>query len=401
MRPDEMTGPMARGRLAAETDVLIIGGGILGLSLAYHLARLGARDVTVIEQRYLTYGASGRNGGGVRMQWSTATNIELMQESIDLCKRFVTDLGVNVWLRQGGYLFLAQTEGEREKMERNVALQNRCGVPTRMLTPREAQSIVPELEVSSVVAACFNQRDGVVFPWPFLWGYAKEAAARGVAIHTFTRVEDITPAGREGYEVRTGRGTIRARRVVLAAGAWSPPIARLVGVDLPAHPERHEILASEPLKPFLGPMVSLLSSGLYFSQSMRGEIITGITLKHETPTGADADTVHMGSSLRFLTEIAKELTRFVPRLASVKVMRQWAGCYDITPDGNPLVGEAPGLPGFYLCSGFMGHGFMMAPVVGKYYAAYLAKGERHEFFDRWHLERFRDGKVEAEDMIIG
>ena len=116
--------PMARGPLPSETGTLIIGGGILGLSLAYHLARLGERDVTVVEQRFLTYGASGRNGGGVRMQWSTSTNIELMRESIDLCKHFASELGVNIWLRQGGYLFLAQTESEREKMERNVALQN-------------------------------------------------------------------------------------------------------------------------------------------------------------------------------------------------------------------------------------------------------------------------------------
>lgn len=384
--------------LPSETDILIIGGGILGLSLAYNLATLGERNVTVVEQRYLTYGASGRNGGGVRMQWSTATNIELMQESIDLCKHFVSDLGVNVWLRQGGYLFLAQNQSEQEKMARNVELQNRSGVPTRMLTPAEAHKMVPQLDVSSVVAACFNARDGVVFPWPFLWGYAKEAAARGVAIHTFTSVEAIDQIA-QGYQVRTNRGTIKATRVVLAAGAWSPPIARMVGLDLPSHPERHEILASEPLKPFLGPMVSVLSSGLYFSQSMRGEIITGITLKHAA-TG-DADQVHMGSTLTFLTEIARELTRFMPRLASVKVMRQWAGCYDITPDGNPLIGEAPGLPGFFLCSGFMGHGFMMAPVIGKYYAAFLARNERHEFFDRWRFERFQEGNVEAEDMIIG
>ena len=269
-----------------------------------------------------------------------------------------------------------------------------------MLTPAEAQDIVAELDVSSIVAACFNPRDGVVFPWPFLWGYAKDAAAAGVAIHTFTEVQGIEPAS-TAYRVRTSRGTIDARRVVLATGAWSPRLARLVGLELPSHPERHEILASEPLKPFLGPMVSVLSSGLYFSQSMRGEIITGMTLAHAEHADADAGAEQMGSTLHFLTELAHEITRFVPRLANVKVMRQWAGCYDITPDGNPFVGEAPGLPGFYLCSGFMGHGFMMAPVVGKYYAAWLARGERHEFFDRWRLERFRDGTVEAEDMIIG
>jgi heterotetrameric sarcosine oxidase beta subunit len=390
-----MSGPVATGPIKRETDVLIIGGGIMGLAIAYHLARRGVTDVVVVDRSYLAAGASGRNGGGVRMQWSTEMNIRLMQESVDLCKGFAGELGVNVWLRQGGYLFLARSRAERARMEKNVALQNRHGVPTRMLLPAEARDIVPDLDVSSVEAACYNPRDGIIFPWPFLWGYANQAAARGVELHTFTGVTAIEPRARD-FRVHTTKGEVRAQRIVNACGAWSPELARLVGVTLPNHPHRHEILSTEPLKPFLGPMVSVLSSGLYFSQSMRGEIVTGITVEDE-----EDGTVKMGSRLKFLTTLARELVRVMPRLAAVKILRQWAGPYDVSPDGNPIVGEPEAVPRFYLACGFVGHGFMMAPVVGKYYAEWLSGGPRHPFFDRWRLARFAEGKLEREEMIIG
>lgn len=389
-------GPVSTGPIKKETDVLIVGAGIMGLSIAYHLATRGTRDVVVVDRSYLAGGASGRNGGGIRMQWSTETNIRLMQESVDLCKHFAGELGVNVWLRQGGYLFLASTPAERARMEKNVALQNRHGVPTRMLSPAEAREIVPDLDVGGIECACYNPRDGIIFPWPFVWGYANQAAARGVEIHTFTDVSAIERDAR-GFRVTTSKGEVRAKRVVNAAGAWSPKVAALVGVKLPNHPHRHEILSTEPLKPFLGPMVSVLKSGLYFSQSMRGEIVTGITV----PKDIDDGEVHMGSRLVFLTTIARELVRVMPRLAAVKILRQWAGPYDVSPDGNPIVGEPPTVPGFYLACGFVGHGFMMAPVVGKYYGQWLAGGERHSFFDRWRLARFAEGKLESEEMIIG
>ncbi len=386
--------PASASRLAAAGETVIIGGGIMGLGIAYELARRGRSDVHVIEASYLASGASGRNGGGVRMQWSTELNIRLMQESIELCRHFAGEMGFNIWLRQGGYLFLARTAAEQARMERNVALQNRCGVPTRMLDLKGIRRVVPELELGGIVAGCYNARDGVVFPWPFLWGYAHRAAELGVQIHTYTRLLGLEPTA-GGFLCRTSRGTIRAARVINAAGAWSPTIARMVGVELPNHPHRHEILSTEPLKPFLAPLVSLLSSGLYFSQSMRGEIVGGITVPDAAPG------VQLGSRLLFLTTIAKDLVAVMPRLAGVKVVRQWAGPYDVSPDGYPILGEPDGLPGFYLACGFVGHGFMMAPVIAKYYAELLCGGNRHPIFDRCQLSRFAAGPSDREEMIIG
>ncbi len=234
-----------------------------------------------------------------------------------------------------------------------------------------------------------------MFPWPFLWGYATQALKRGVEVHLNTEVKAIERE-RSGFLLRTGKGEVRARRVINAAGAWSPKVAAMLGLELPNRPHRHEILSTEPLKPFLQPMVSLLSSGLYFSQSMRGEIVTGVTYPDE-----DDGEVHLGSRLGFLAHLSRELISVMPRLADVKVLRQWAGPYDVSPDGHAILGEADGLPGFFLACGFVGHGFMMAPVMGELYADWLTGGPRHEIFDHCRLSRFADGTSVSEEMILG
>ena len=203
----EGTGP-----LPDAAEIVIVGGGVIGLSIAYYLAKRGLSDVVVVERGYLAEGASGRNGGGVRQQWSTELNIRLMQESVELCRRFAVDLGVNVWFRQGGYLFLARNAIEVARLEKNIAVQNRCGVATRMLEPRQALTIVPELDLTGIVGAAYNPTDGILFPWPFLWGYARQAAAHGARIFTQTPVGALEPQRGGGFLVHTTRGAVRARR---------------------------------------------------------------------------------------------------------------------------------------------------------------------------------------------
>jgi sarcosine oxidase, subunit beta len=398
----------ARGS-SNHADVVIVGAGVMGLAIAYNLAARGGRRIVVLDEHYLAWGASGRNGGGVRQQWSTEMNVRLMQESTEICAHFAEEMGINVWMRRGGYLFLARSKAAAEGLERNVALQNRCDLPTRMIALEEARDLVPELETHhgaggrapSFVAACYNPTDAIVFPWPFLWGYASAAERHGVTIRTGLPVTAIERNG-DDFVLTTPAGALTAGRVVCAAGAWSPRVARLAGGALPDRPVRHEILSTEPLKPFLKPMVSVIEGGLYVSQSLRGELVGGVSMPEEpNPDGE----VRLGSRLEFLTTMARSLVALMPRLGHVKVVRQWAGPYDVSPDGDPIVGELPGVPGFYVVCGFGGHGFMMAPVVARHYAAYLAGEPPHPFFTAWRADRFGPGGApptgDREEMIIG
>ncbi|MBS2025750.1 MAG: FAD-dependent oxidoreductase [Deltaproteobacteria bacterium] len=382
-----------RNPLPEKTDVVIIGGGIMGLALAWHLAGNGVK-VLVLERGYLCAGASGRNGGGVRAQWTTPTLIELAKESIEFMSGFAQTLGINVWFRKGGYLFLAHDEPTLKRMEESAALQKRHGLPTRIIGPGEARDIVPELDSSRFIAASWNPDDGVVFPWPFVWGYADGAQKRGAQVETFTRVTGLDVSEGRIRGVRTDVGTVKADRVVLAAGAWSPEIAKFANVSLPNVPYRHEIVSSEPLKPFLGPLVSMLGTGLYFSQSMRGEIVGGMGDPDEPPG------LNQESSARFLARYARALTEIMPRVGEVKLLRQWAGCYDVTPDHSPILGETPGVAGLLQMSGFVGHGFMMAPAVGRRMAEWMG-GAKDEMFERYSLSRFAEGRLEPETFIIG
>ena len=388
--------PGSRSPLPSRADVLVIGGGIMGLATAYNLARMGQKDILVVDQSFLCSGASGRNGGGVRMQWSSPDAIEIMRRSVELCRGFAAEMGVNVWFRQGGYLFLVRDERLAPVLEKNVRTQNECGVRTRLIAPSEARELVPELDTSGILAASYNPDDGVLFPWPFVWGYAHRAIELGVAVHTFVKVLGLEKTGDLVTRVHTTRGTVDVGHVVLATGAWSPELARGLGVELPNRPYRHEILTTEPLKPFLTPMVTVLGESIYFSQAMRGEIVGGMGDPDE-PEG-----MNQRSSLDFVRRFARSATRLIPKLGHVQVVRQWAGVYDVSPDGRPLLGEPREARNVTFLAGFTGHGFMMAPTIGELCAERIARGHRSSFFEQHHVRRLEHGIGRNEEtMIIG
>jgi sarcosine oxidase subunit beta len=219
-------------------------------------------------------------------------------------------------------------------------------------------------------------------------------------LRTHTTVERLEPAGDHFVlHLDTGERLV-ADRVVNATGAWSVQINRRLGIDFPNHPHRHEIMSSEPLKPFLDPLVVDLGSGLYFSQSTRGEIVAGIRMPAvDDPTRAEID---LGSSVAFLRRLARALVAIMPIAASLQVLRQWSGPYDVSPDGDAIVGPTPGFPHLLQVCGFTGHGFMMAPVVGRILARFIARAEEHPMLARWSPGRFADGvTTKREDMIIG
>ncbi len=322
-----------------------------------------------------------------------------MMESLQICRTLAQELGINLWVRQGGYLFLARSERDVTRLERNAALHRRLGAPTRLLDPGQARDLVPGLDTTGVILASFNPHDAVVFPWPFCWGYAARASELGVAIRTHTAVTALEPTA-GGLRLTLSSGErLEADTVINATGAWSGHLSAMVGVTLPNHPHRHEILSTTPLKPLFDPLVVDLSSGLYVSQSGRGELVMGVTMDSgDAPEGE----VRMDSSLRFLQRVARAFTRLFPGLGALDVLRQWAGPYDFSPDGDPIVGPSPGVPRLVQMCGFTGHGFMMAPAVGRLVARWLARGEDHPMLARWDPGRFTRGPIQRrEDMIIG
>jgi sarcosine oxidase subunit beta len=403
-------------RLPEAVDIAIVGGGVMGLSTAYNLQRLAKRRLTVavLERSYLVSGASGRNGGGVRMQFGDAGHVELMMESIEICRGLAQELGINVWFRQGGYLFVARSERAERALERNAALHRELGAPTRLLAPSEARDVVPELAIDDVRLAAYNPEDGVVFPWPFVWGYAAQAVAGGVFVRTHTEVSAIEPIS-SGFELHLAApapsagatpapsGRLRATRVINATGAWCHGLNDPLGIHLPNRPHRHEILSTEPLKPFLEPLVADLDDGLYFSQSTRGEIVAGVRVP-EVPGDPDPGGLRFTCTSAFLATLGRTLPRLLPIAGQLRVLRQWSGPYDVSPDGDAIVGPSPGHPGLIQVCGFTGHGFMMAPVVGPMLARWLVRDERHPLLERWSPARFAASgaaPTRREDMIIG
>lgn len=392
--------PLSSGPVPATADAVVVGGGINGLCTAYELAKLGLRRIVVLEQSYIGAGSTGRCGGGIRAQWTTAENIRLAQESVRMYEHMSAELGYQVFFRQGGYLMVTEDERHLPAMRDAVALQNRCGVPTEFLQPQECRKIVPDLDVSRLAGATFCPEDGTAYPFAVTWGYARACLRRGVEIFIRTTVTAIRSDGGRVTGVETDRGPITAPVVVNCAGPWSRHLAAMVGVQLPNRQERHEIMVSESLKPFLEPMVISITNGIYFSQSMRGEIVGGIGDPAE-PHWTEPGQFDTRSQLRFAVRFAKALLAYYPRAAEVRMMRQWAGMYDVTPDHRPILGGVPGLDGYWHICGFSGHGFMLGPMTGKRMARHIVTGEPDDIIASLSLSRFESGDTVADAFVVG
>ncbi|MCI4317328.1 MAG: FAD-binding oxidoreductase, partial [Thermoplasmata archaeon] len=230
------------------------------------------------------------------------------------------------------------------------------GLKARAVTPGEIGRLVPALSLDGVVGGTFLGTDGTLYPFPAIWGLYEAVRSLGVEVALGVEVTGIGSTDGRVRSVETRAGPVRTETVVNAAGGWSADLARLAGLEVANTPTRHEILATEPLKPFLDPMVVRPSDGLYFSQTMRGEIVGGLTVPHPVGTAPG-----MPSSITFLRSMARALVGLMPRLAPLGVLRAWSGFYDDTPDGLPVIGEDPRLKGFVHANGFGGHGFMLAP----------------------------------------
>lgn len=377
-------------------DIVVIGGGVVGCSTAYNLAKLGAGKVVVLEKKYLASGSTGRCGAGMRVQWGTETNCLLSRESVKMLSHLpeMLDVNIDIEFHQSGYLLPAYTESMVEQFKKNLVLQNSLDIHAKWLTPEECLDVVPFMSLKGVLGATFCAEDGHCNPFKVTEAYATAARNLGVEIYTDTEVLDIESKNGKILSVHTASGDIATNTIVNAAGGYSKQVGRMVGVELPIFPERHEILVTEPVEPTLGPMVMSFYHNLYCQQSPHGSFIMGIGHPNEP------ETFNIKSSWQFLCDMAERVVEILPPLARLNVIRQWAGLYDMSPDRTPILGNTPALERFFTAAGFSGHGFMISPITGQLMAE-IVLGKTTTFpTQMFDAGRFERGELFKEPLVV-
>jgi sarcosine oxidase, subunit beta len=341
-------------------NCLIVGAGISGVSIAYNLAIKGIKDIHVVDKGYFTNGATGRCGAGVRQQWNTETNCLLAKKSIDFFEQAkeILEYPGNLEFKQEGYLILATNEQEHEQFIKNVELQNSLDIPSSLLTKDEALKIVPHLNPDSFVSATFCPTDGHLNPFKMTEAYMLAAKRLGVTFSFFEEVRKINRKENKIMSVETTKDIYSVNIVVNAAGGYAAEVGALAGIEIPVYSENHEILATEPVERIQGPMVMSFSKNIYCQQVPHGAFLMGRTTPGQ-PHDHDVE-----STWQFLDEMAKTATHILPLLGELRVVRQWGGSYNMSPDRQPIISAAEDLEGFYMACGFSGHGFMFAPMTG-------------------------------------
>jgi sarcosine oxidase subunit beta len=367
---------------------VIIGGGAVGASTAFHLATGGVPDILVLERETLASGSTSRSAGGARLQFADELNVGLSLRSLEEFEHWHDLIGEHVGFvpeiafHQHGYLFLLDTPGDVELFREALVVQHSRGVPSRELTPAEAAEIVPQLELDGVLAATFCPRDGHMSPEAVVQGYAAAAVARGARVVQGCAAVGIECAGGRITGVRTAQGTVATDTVVCAAGAWSSEIGAMAGVEIPVHGEpRHMWFSPE-------------NGGLRDDLPLTIDFTTSFYFHREGPG------IVFGGRETALEEVAEHALERLPLILDLPIQSSWWGFYEVSPDHNAIVGEAA-LPGRFLyATGFSGHGFQQSPAIGEHLAQ-LVRGERPSFdLSALAVERFARGEQRAERFVV-
>lgn len=377
--------------------VVVIGGGVMGASTAYHLALRGCTDVVLLErQDFFGLGATGKCAGGIRYQFSTEVNIRLSQISLPMLDRFEEETGQAIDLRRCGYLILLTNEADVAQFQRNVALQHRLGVQTEWLDGDEVRRRVPLLAADDVLAATFHGRDGLADPNGVVAGYISAARRLGAKAYNGVEVTGIETEGGRVTAVQTNQGRIACGHVVNAAGPWSAVVSEMAAVPLPVTPIRRQMLTTTPLPeiPPDFPFVIDFAQSLYFHREGEG-LLTGMSNPHQQP-GFD-ERVDEGWELVHLEAAVERL----PLLAKAGLQSHWAGLYEVTPDAHPIIGPVPQLENYTVVTGFSGHGFMHGPVAGLLTAEIVLDGRAHTLdISDLRYERFTENQLVGEYNVI-
>jgi sarcosine oxidase, subunit beta len=348
------------GGLPGRAGVVVVGGRVIGTSIAFHLAEAGVPEVVLIERDQLASGSTSKAAGGVRAQFSDPLNIQLGARSLRAFADFGARPGQEIDFRRVGYLFLLSREEDVATFEQSIELQHQLGVPSRLIDPGEARRLSPAVDTGGLLAAAFSPEDGLATPEAVVQGYAAGARRHGAHIETGCELLEVRLRGEAIAAVVTSKGVVETPVLVCAAGAWSRQVGAMVGLDLPVTPSRRQVVLTEPVPglPERFPMTIDLTSSFYFHREGPG-LLMGMSLNDEPPGfNLDRDDA-------WIPRLAEAIARRAPSLADVGVAGGWAGLYEVTPDDNALIGEAPRPARFLYATGFSGHGFLQGPAVGE------------------------------------
>lgn len=377
-------------------DVVIIGGGVMGASTAYHLALRGAKDIVLLEKgEFFGQGATGRCAGGVRHQFGTEINIRLSIESLQMLERFKEETGQDIDYRKCGYIFALTDEKDVATFKHNVELQNRLGVQTEWLEGDDVRGRLPIMNFEDALAGTFNPNDGLVDPNSVVSGYVSAAQRMGAKCFNNAEVTGIDVSSGKVTGVRTARGSIQTRSVVNAAGPWSAQIGGMAGVDLPVRPIRRQMFTTTPLAevPRDFPFVIDFAQSLYFHRE--GD---GLLIGMSNPAQEDAFDQNVDENFE-LVNLEAAITR-IPLVEKAGRASHWAGLYEVTPDAHPIFGSTP-VDGFLLVTGFSGHGFMHGPISGKLMAELILDGKFSTLdVSMLDLARFEERRLIQEYNVV-
>ena len=385
-----------RHKLKPRYDVVVIGAGVHGLSIAYYLAKNhGLTNVAVLDKVYLGGGNSGRNTAIIRANYMTVEGVHFYGESLKLYEELSKDLNFNLLFSQIGHLSLAHTDSAINGVWRRAEVNKALGVNSRVIWPDEIKRLVPALDTSDrprypVKAALYHPPGGVIRHDAVVWGYARGVEKHGGEVHPRTEVTAIDVKDHQVTGVRTDKGdVIRADYVVNATSGYCTTISRMVGVDLPVVTHPLQACVTEPLKPFLDKVVVSANLHVYVYQTDRGELVMGSEIDPYS-------SYSQGSTLETLESIVGHALELFPALRNVRVLRQWGGLCDMTPDYSPILGEVDGLNGFVLDVGWGTYGFKAGPVSGKRVAELIATKRTPDIIRPFRLSRFREAKLVSE-----
>jgi len=375
------------------TSVVVIGGGMTGVSVAHALARRGVSDVKVLEEGYLGGGSTFKCAGGIRASFSSEEHVVLMMRSIDLWARLSEELGF--YYERGGYVWLLSSEEQVTRFRELSRFHNSLGLPTRLVDAEELKELVPPIDGQRALAALFDPMAGKASPFEALHALYLDAKRMGVVFAQGVRASKIVSKGGTVLGVETNRGFIRAESVVVAAGFGTRELLETVGFNAPLENVPHHALITEPYEEAFKPLVVDVATGAYIVQAKHGNFLMGVEVEEQAGSRpiVRAD---------FAPKVLRVWSRWFSWLPNAVVLRYWVGHYVMTPDHHPILGPVPGVEGLYVAAGFSGHGFMMAPVVGEELASWILSGSpKSEHAARLTPSRFAEGRMIHEKVVIG